>query len=229
MRLLAIYIFLFGTALMATVQQPDLIRIRGTVGQMASEPLERYFEQFPKKQPRSTIISSNLWKGYHARFEVIDERLFLKEIRVREDRTFLFLRSEWKTVTKDVFPKRSDRFLSWFTGFIFLEDPKVEAAWPKLAPRLLFFRNGKLQADHKFSVAEFSEYAQSVFLALDASSEYKHWRAGHDGYTGDVTREAFHFLYFFDERLPSHLLRNYKDFRPNQSLQPTAPSGRGSP
>src|SRR5690554_7604266 len=55
-----------------TAQYPDKIKFKGKEYNLNSNPLEPYFEKYPDKRPKGGIMSTALWRGYVAHFEIID-------------------------------------------------------------------------------------------------------------------------------------------------------------
>src|SRR5688572_23317569 len=68
----------------ATVQKPDIIFYNGREYPLHSYPLEQYFEKYPDKRPtnKGRVMSTGLWRGYIATFEVTDGQVFLKDIQI---------------------------------------------------------------------------------------------------------------------------------------------------
>ena len=65
----------FGTA-----QMPDKIIYKGRTYNLYSNPLEGYFERYPDRRPSEGIVSTALWRGYIATFEVKDGRLMVLDV-----------------------------------------------------------------------------------------------------------------------------------------------------
>lgn len=74
---------LYSTELLATAQIPDILWFNGTKYSLYSNPLESYFN---KDNPRPQQIIENgcwstaCWRGYQAKWKIIDNQLYLTEI-----------------------------------------------------------------------------------------------------------------------------------------------------
>ena len=77
----ALIIFFYLTTY-ATAQYPDKIIFNGKEYSLHSNPLETYFEKNPDKRPKGGVISTALWRGYVATFEVRGSQLFVKDIQI---------------------------------------------------------------------------------------------------------------------------------------------------
>ena len=67
----------------ATAQYPDKILYEGKEYGLHTNPMKSYFSKHPEKRPRGGIMSTALWRGYVATFEVKDKSLVLKDIEVQ--------------------------------------------------------------------------------------------------------------------------------------------------
>jgi hypothetical protein len=105
---------LFALKVFATEQCPDTIIYNGKKYTLHSHPLYAYFENNPDKKPKVNIISSGLWRGYVATFEVKDNQLFLKDIEIMgPERDW-----KWQSVINEVFPDQKEIKVNWFTGLL---------------------------------------------------------------------------------------------------------------
>jgi hypothetical protein len=67
----------------ATPQIPDTLIYQGREYPVANDLMHDYFVKFPEKNPKiDGDWCSGLWKGYRSTYEIIDRRIFLKDIRV---------------------------------------------------------------------------------------------------------------------------------------------------
>ena len=72
-------IFLHGFLLFATVQEPDILLYNGKEYRIWEEPMEYFFKQFPEKRPEWQ--RTNLWRCYIATFEIIQDELWVIDIK----------------------------------------------------------------------------------------------------------------------------------------------------
>lgn len=103
----------------ATAQYPDRIVFNNKEYSLLTNPLEKYFEKNEDKRPKGGVMSTALWRGYVATFEIIENQLYVKDIKIqiwneKSDDT------EWKSVINEVFPKTEDRKIDWFNGLLTL-------------------------------------------------------------------------------------------------------------
>ena len=73
----------FWLNVFATAQESDQLIYNGKMYSLSSNPLESYFEKYPDKRPRPEVMTSSLWRGYVATFEIRDSMLYVKDISVQ--------------------------------------------------------------------------------------------------------------------------------------------------
>lgn len=103
----------------ATAQYPDKISYNGKEYSLLTNPLEKYFEKNEEKRPKGGMISTALWRGYVASFEIIENQLFVKDIKIKiwnENSD----NAQWKSVIHEVFPEAKQRKIDWFNGILTL-------------------------------------------------------------------------------------------------------------
>ena len=118
--LITILISVFSfTKVSATAQYPDKIFYNNKEYSLLTNPLEKYFEKNEDKRPKGGVISSALWRGYIATFEVNENQLFVKDINIQiwNEKSDS---SEWKSVINEVFPQIEQRKIEWFNGLLTL-------------------------------------------------------------------------------------------------------------
>lgn len=112
-------IFFCFAKLSATAQYPDKINYNSKEYSLLTNPLEKYFEKNEDKRPTGGVISSAMWRGYVATFEIIENELFVKDIEIQildeKDGSL-----EWKSVINEVFPQADQRKIDWFSGLLTL-------------------------------------------------------------------------------------------------------------
>ena len=110
MKILTTILILFFcfAKLSATAQYPDKINYNSKEYSLLTNPLEKYFEKNEDKRPTGGVISSAMWRGYVATFEIIENELFVKDIEIQildeKDGSL-----EWKSVINEVFPQADQR------------------------------------------------------------------------------------------------------------------------
>jgi len=97
-KLVIISFFIFLKAF-ATGQKPNFIKIDGKEYELLNDPLEKYFNEHPENHPvfgekfikknekGETLIktSTGNWRGYVAYFEIINNKLFLTDLKIEDD------------------------------------------------------------------------------------------------------------------------------------------------
>lgn len=96
-KLLIFFLFLFFKVL-ATGQESNYILISGKEYQLLNDPLENYFIKHPNNHPiygkkfaiknekgeQIISMSTGNWRGYVAYFEIINDKLFLTDIKIKD-------------------------------------------------------------------------------------------------------------------------------------------------
>jgi hypothetical protein len=169
-------LFLFGTA-----QQGDLLTLAGKKYYIQTNPLERYFEKRPESRPRTNIISTSLWRGYVASWEIKDHKLTLTDIRVQasmegpeQDR--------WRSVLSDIFPGQKEVFADWFTGGIVVPTGKlaryVHMGYASEFKSYLIYwaKNGEVTKEWRGSGRAFRKFKNAQFKIFKRTEKYsKAW------------------------------------------------------
>lgn len=104
----------------ATEQVPDILYYQGqkfalSTGWGHPSPLQAYFYQNDIKYP-FTMLSTANYRGHIATWEILDGRLFLREIRIEEKK---FNPNEFSIISlTDTISKNEMVFSDWFSGVI---------------------------------------------------------------------------------------------------------------
>mgnify|MGYP001381316081 CR=1 FL=1 len=180
---LTVIIILFcAVNLFATAQYPDKIFYKGKEYALHSNPMEEYFKKFPDKRPKSGIISSALWRGYVATFEIADNSLFLKDIEIEvrkktdNERSF---ETEWKSVLSEVVPDNRKLKIDWFTGLLVLPYGKVvnyvHMGYGSTYKNyiLLEIDRGDFKLAREFTHKQYEKFKERQFQAFKKTEEYK--------------------------------------------------------
>lgn len=100
--------------LLATVQKPDVLLYDGVHYMLDDFFLEEYFEMCPEMKPEVEGVGSNLWRGYYAEFEMIYNKIYLKDLFVPKYKNKGYgVYVKWESVFKRVFPNRDKLLLDW--------------------------------------------------------------------------------------------------------------------
>ena len=123
MKQLFIFLLTFFSILtvFGTAQLSDIIIYKGKKYGMINNPMEIYFSQHPDKRPNGDLVSTDLWRGYIATFEVINKQLFLINIEIFvTDTTNKECPIKLKSVMNDIFPNQKFLKIDWMTGVLVL-------------------------------------------------------------------------------------------------------------
>ena len=176
-----ILFFCFNLTVFGTAQTPDKLIYNGKKYSLHSNPMESYFKKFPNKRPESEIMSTGLWRGYIATFEVKDGQLYLKdieiEIRVKEDNGEYKYSS--KSVLNEVFPNQELIKIDWLTGLLVLPEGNlinyIHMGYASTYEHyvLLEFENGNLKGEKQFGYEEYEKFKDKQFQAFKRTDEYR--------------------------------------------------------
>ena len=183
MRILSILIlfFCFNLTVFGTAQTPDKLIYNGKEYRLHSNPMESYFEKFPDKRPKSEVMSTGLWRGYVATFEVKDDQLYLKDIEIEistKEKNNEYKYS-WKSVLNEVFPSQELIKIDWLTGLLVLPEGKVvnyvHMGYASTYEHyvLLEFENGNLKGEKQFGYEEYEKFKDKQFQAFKKTDEYR--------------------------------------------------------
>lgn len=114
---------LLTTNAFATQQRPDKLIYDGKQYRTNSREcpyeqfyMEDYFKKHPEKRPRSGLMSTALYRGYVATYEIKDSQLVLSDIEIRTSH----IPDEWKSVKHNIVTNNTPFVVDWFTGVIVL-------------------------------------------------------------------------------------------------------------
>lgn len=171
---------LICTNLFATAQEPDKIIYKGKLYMLFSNPLEKYFEKYPDKRPKSKSMSTALWRGYIATFEVKEMQLFLKDIEIEYLDTTSKGRTEYKlqSVLNEVFPNQKEVKIDWLTGLLVIPRGKMKnyvhmgygSTFKKYT--LLEISKGDLKKEKRLSYKQYEKFKEKQFQAFRQTDEY---------------------------------------------------------
>lgn len=179
---LTIILTLFlGLKAFATAQYPDKIIYNGKEYSLHSNPLEPYFQKNPDKRPRGGSMSTALWRGYVATFEIRNDQLLLKDIEIEyEDTTSKkSYSSKWRSVINEVFPEKKDIKIEWLTGLLVLPHGKlvnyVHMGYGSTYQNymLLEIDKGDLKKEKRFKHEDYERFKEKQFQAFKQTEEYR--------------------------------------------------------
>ena len=183
--LILIFTVFFGLRLFATAQYPDKVIYNGKEYSLQSNPLESFFKENPDKLPKSEIVSTALWRGYVATFEVRDNQLYVKDIEIEVSDTSSTRTSsfKWKSVLNEVFPGQKEVKVEWITGLLVMPYGKivnyVHMGYGSTYEfyTLLEFDKGNLVREKNFKYDEYEKFKERQFQAFKMTEDYKKLKA----------------------------------------------------
>ena len=164
-----------------TAQIPDKILFKGKKYALNSNPLEVYFEKFPEKRPKRGMMSTALWRGYIATFEIIENQLVVTDIEIQvpdKDAKDKY-KTKWISVYEEVFPNSEKTKIDWYTGILILPYGKlvnyVHMGYASTYSKymLLEIENGNFNESRKYNNKEFVEFKRRQFEAFKTTDAYK--------------------------------------------------------
>lgn len=193
----------FGTASaesLVTAQYPDKIKFKGTEYNLNSNPLEAFFEKYPHKRPQGGIMSTALWRGYVAHFEIIEEQLYVTDIKIQVDEEGPGRKFGWISAFNQVFPHKEKVKIDWYTGILILPHGKmveyVHMGYASTYKKywLLEIDTGNFMEARKYKNKEFIRFKQRQFQEFEKTEEYQKLYAElkeNDGYGDDSFIKSF--------------------------------------
>lgn len=172
--LISSYVLSFGTA-----QYPDKIIYKDKTFSLHTNPLESYFDKYPDKRPKTEIMSTALWRGYVATFEIVDNQLKLKDIEIQVNIDTNSFKTAWKSVLTEVFPNESERKINWFSGLLILPYGKridyVHMGYGSTYKNyyIVEIHEGSFVQDRQFNNRQFKDFKEAQFQEFKKTDEYK--------------------------------------------------------
>lgn len=181
--------FILSIDVFATFQTPDKFSYEGKEYQTNMEDhcfpkffMEPYFKKHPKKRPRSGLMTTALYRGYVATYEIKNLLLVLKDVGILTSADAKS--SKWESVKNKVVTDGKDLVIDWFTGVIVLRysDELIDGVKPRsralyketdIEAILLQIEKGKLIRVRKFAVRKYSEFKKKQFEAFKKTKEYE--------------------------------------------------------
>ena len=175
-------VILFPVLLFATAQQGDVLVLNGKTYYIYTNPLRAFLEKNPGKIPESEIVSTSLWRGYVASWEVKDGRLVLTDVgilhSVKKSGESGFS-TELRSVMSEVFPGQKDVLAEWFTGHIIIPNGKlvnyVHMGYASTYEKYIILRveHGVVTRNLAVDTAGFVKFRDAQFASFKKTEEYR--------------------------------------------------------
>jgi hypothetical protein len=159
----------------ATAQQGDKLLVDGKSYEIFTNPLEPYLEEHPGKLPKSEVVSTALWRGYVATWEVKDHKLLLMDVGILKsvpEKSGSGFSTELTSVMEQIFPGKKEVFAEWYSGNIIIPDGKLV---------------------HYVHMGYASTYSKYILLRVEKGAVTRQWKTDAEGYIKfrDAQFEAF--------------------------------------
>ncbi|AOW19357.1 hypothetical protein [Urechidicola croceus] len=181
--LLLLFIFLtLGMAkvdnVVVTTQMKDKVIFQGKEYILFDYLLEHYFAENPEKKPKLQIESSALDRGYISEFEIIENQLYLVDIKIQvRDKTSKDLKVELISVFQNVFPETKRKKVDWKTGFLLLPygELKSQYTYPNTYSNywVLELKRGNLTQTRNYTNEELNNFKTRQFKKFKSTREYR--------------------------------------------------------
>jgi len=158
----------------ATNQYPDKITIDGIVYSIRNNPMEPYFDKYPEKRPKSGIMSSALHRGYIASFTIIDNMLYLTDIKIKVSRKKSNGNTETvlESVYHKIFPGKSNKIVDLYNGILVVY-LKIDKSNKERKYLLMEVANGIKKEERIYKSHKFHEFMDIQFNLYKETSKYK--------------------------------------------------------
>lgn len=175
------FILVFIRSVGATAQYPDKIIYEGREYAMQTNPMEAYFDKYPDSKPRKGIMSTALWRGYIATFEIKQGQLFVKDIKVevRDTSGEVKFATKWISVLKEVFAGEEAVKVDWLTGLLVIPHGKlvqyIHMGYASTYEKYIILEldKGNLTKEKKLKYKQYVAFKDKQFLAFKETEEYK--------------------------------------------------------
>ena len=175
-------ILALATLVFATGQQGDILLLNGKRYSIFTNPLEPFLRNNPDKLPKSDVVSTSLWRGYVATWNVKNDRLMLVDVAILQSIAKpgeRGLSTELASVMARVFPGQKEVIASWFTGNIIVPDGKlvnyVHMGYASTYEKYILLRveQGTVTRKWNADAAAFAKFREAQFAAFKKTEEYR--------------------------------------------------------
>ena len=170
-------LFIISVNIYATAQYPDKIIYKGIEYDLFVNPLEAYLSENPGKRPRSNMASTALWREYVATFEIVNNELYLKDIKI-EISTGDILRTEWVSVLLEFLNGQPNFKIDWFSGLLVIPYGRlinyVHMGYGSTYENyiLLEIEDGNFIRENRMYYVEYVQYRERQYQVFKRTQEY---------------------------------------------------------
>lgn len=168
-----------SASLHATAQTPDTIYIGEEVYPLNTNPLTPYLEKINWQIPEEAAIWSSNWRGYLAKWRIIDSKLVLDDVSIElqwEDPEDDRVR---KSIKKSLFPDKDVINATWYTGTLIVPtgdlDTYVHMGYGSTykSYKIIIIKSGVVTNDFDMSKSEFNNFKKEKFEAFSKTPMFK--------------------------------------------------------
>ena len=132
-----ILIFLTNTKLFATAQASDILILDNEKKPLNTNPLESMFDKYPKLKEKfntiltehNAVISTACWRGYIAKFKIINSALYIVDITIEVQTSPLVSNQHFQTddisIFLELFETENPILCNFFTGMLIVPQGKM--------------------------------------------------------------------------------------------------------
>ena len=188
MKKLTILVLIFiSSYIFATAQYPDLLIYKGKKYKLHTNPLEKYFKEYPKQRPKDGLKTTASYRGYIAEFEINNKNLELRDLKIETSfqkwksikKEFLINYKKTKKLNKKKSSNNKELKLDWFSGILIIPYGKrlnyVHMGYASTYENyiLLEIQKGKLTKQKDLKVKEYELFKKVQFSKFKKTEEYK--------------------------------------------------------
>ncbi|WP_109438673.1 hypothetical protein [Aquimarina sp. AU119] len=165
---------IFTQNIQATGQYPDKIFIDGIEYIFKGNPLEPYFEKYPEKKPKTNITSSALHRGYIATFNLINDKLYLIDIKIniKKENSGKSLKTEMISVFNKVFPNEDKILMDLYSGVLIVHID-LEESYKNRNRLLIEVQDGIEHERRIYGNEKYKEFMDEQFELYKKTKKYK--------------------------------------------------------
>jgi hypothetical protein len=167
----------------ATAQESDYLIHDGKTYRLIVNPMGQFFEKFPEKRPKTPLWSSSRWRDYVATFEIIQNELWVVEIKVKKPTKNLPAKKfDFGTdvnVIKDCLDGKDKMKIDWFTDILII--PRGEMIVPVRMDyastyahyKLIKIENGNYIKELEWTPMLYNEHRDKQYEIYKKTKSYK--------------------------------------------------------
>jgi hypothetical protein len=181
--IILLILFIQSVLLFATEQIPDILIYNGGGYPITVNPMEGYFNEFPEKRPQ--IHNSMLWRGYAAKFEIIQNELWVIDISSIEtniiDRNLVLSPT---SIINECLDGRNRMKIEWYSGALVFRHGEQYI--------LLNIQNGNIISETNMDFKQFIRFKEKQYEYYRKTEEYRNLK---EKYKSDIlTDEQIDFI-----------------------------------